>query len=139
MSKKITVAFLATLLLFAVCGFSLRPKKVGAQSKARIGIRNHVYKAPLEVVGLKVNGVAVEAGEQFTASQDWIKLLAIMVKNTSDRDLIGVGANVEFPYGDQDQPLLPEIEFKAGFYPMLKLGATDFLLRPGETKELPLH
>jgi hypothetical protein len=53
--------------------------------------------------------------------------------------LIGVGANVEFPYSEQDQPLLSEIEFKAGFVPVLKFGPTDFLLRAGETKELNLH
>jgi len=67
----------------------------------------------------------------------WIKHLTITVKNTSDRDLIGVGASIEFPY-DGDQPLLPEIEFQAGLDPMVNIRERDFLLRPGETIELPL-
>ena len=122
MSKKLSVACLATLLLFAVCGFTLRPAKSTAQSKAKIGIQNRIYKAPLEVVGLKVNGKDIEPGEQFAANQDWIKQLVVVVKNTSNRDLIGVGANVEFAYGEKDEPLLPEIQFNAGVSPESRHG-----------------
>lgn len=136
--KKISIAVSTLCALALCCGFALRPAKSQAETQTRIGIRNHVYKAPLEVVGLNIGGRSIAAGDQFSAGRDWIKRLTITVKNTSDRDLIGVGASVEFPYDDKDQPQLPEIEFLAGFDPTLNLGATDFLLRPGDTTELQL-
>src|SRR5262245_19139699 len=98
MRKQHSVA-IATLLLFAVCGFTIRrPHAQNQEPGTKIGIRNHIYKAPLEVVGLKVNNKSIDAGTEFFAGRGWIKHLSIIVTNTSDRDLIGVGASAEFPY-----------------------------------------
>jgi len=141
MKNKLTLACLATLTLLAVCGFSLSKAKTKTQDvkPTKIGIRNHVYKAPLEVVGVKMNGLSIEPGTDFQANDDWIKALAITVKNSSNRDLLGVGAAVEFPYDKKDMPILPEINFIKGYDPMIPGSApSDFVLRPGDTVELTL-
>ena len=77
--KKFVYACMGTLLLFAVCGFSLRRPQARNNEvwQTRIGIRNHINKAPLDVVGLKVNNKNILAGEQFSAGRGWIVFLRL--------------------------------------------------------------
>jgi hypothetical protein len=118
----------AAAALLVGCCFSV----TGQQSHERLVTRLPVERnEPLVILETKVNGRDITPGEKFTANDEWIRSIAFVVKNTSNKRVLFAsvdlffsqpdGANVMFnlfygPFALQSRPPKPE-ELLVGISP----------------------
>jgi hypothetical protein len=135
------VALSCTIALTAATAATLRRVSTlqqNSQERAtKFLIRTPPYRAPIAVAGIKVKGNHIPSGATFRADREWIKSVSVIVENISDRDLIGVGASIEFP--DDKENVMPIIEiFKGKHYLETSPSLGKLRLKPGEQLEIPL-
>ena len=140
MNKKlflIAVAFFVAGSFFHVRA-ARKPQEPSTEIVTKFLVQNYPFRVPLEITDIMIKGQHIEPGLPIKMNLDALQHLHITVKNVHDVALIGVGASVRFPYDEDGQPVLPELELMAGNYAhfMDKVLDYDFSIAPGATFEL---
>lgn len=94
---------------------------------------------PVQVTEIRVKGKRVELDLPFLHTEDWLRDFSVVVKNTSDRAILGVSLNLEWATDPNDDiPYIPETFIYAGqqFLRGSDGPGRKLVLNPGETIEL---
>ncbi|HVG33727.1 MAG TPA: hypothetical protein VM911_11620 [Pyrinomonadaceae bacterium] len=97
--NKQRAVFLFLLISLTVTAFVLSVQaQNGAptlpQQHARILNKKFIPKEPVEIVGVKTEGHAVNFGGAFAAREDWLKGLTLNLKNISDKPIVYIAIDV---------------------------------------------
>jgi hypothetical protein len=104
---------LLLVLLVGIVVFSQTQTKMVEWTKDPISTRSGKGKPPLrlqdqidgvEIEGLSVDGASVTIGQPFVASDDWIKTIAVRVRNISTEKIAAVQVTFTFPDAGADSP-----------------------------------
>jgi len=96
----------------------------------------------VEFEEVKVAGKAVRLGEAFDGSDDWLAPVLIKVKNISNKPIVYLAVNVNFP---ETRPLRAMMSYGIDFgqRPGSRLptpkNSVPMVLLPGDTLEIPLQ
>lgn len=131
---QITLALLITLCF----SFS-----VSAQyDSSRVLSPMAVGTSPVDIVGIKVKGRAVEPNRKFLAEEDWLNGLTFTLKNVSDKPISYVDVELLFPARAGSQVDGALFELRYGVKPILPnnsdVGNRPKSILPGATLDLTL-
>lgn len=98
MSKKLLALTLLSctplfLIFFPRTSFSFQNDKKVVKKISQHG-------EPVEIAKLKIKGKPLSFDQEFDADEDWMKGLTVDVKNVSDKDIIYIKAELDFPVDD---------------------------------------
>jgi hypothetical protein len=141
-----------TWLVIVLCTLHFEARKLEAQSNPltrSFTVEGTYPNDPLRILGFKVNGTIVKSGASFSATDEaWLKTSSIVIKNVSQKTVMGLWVFGFFPEGDDGHSGIgsqlsmghahPEelYHHKGG-----KLSDTSdplLTLLPGQTMEFPL-
>jgi len=89
------------------------------QSQQRLISRFPIEKdAPIEITDIQVNGKSISFDQKFFADDDWVKGLAISLKNKSNRKIIFASFQLFFPRQESTELVLMD-ELSYGPYVLL--------------------
>lgn len=79
---------------------------IAQHSQERIISTRSQQNEPVAMTEIKVNGRSISVGKNFLADDDWMRSLAVSVKNTSDKHIVLASLDVFFPRppGSKDLP-----------------------------------
>jgi hypothetical protein len=94
---------------------------------------------PVEISKLKIKGSAVDLEQPFDAVDDWMKGMAVDVKNVSGKDIIYIKAELDFPVDDSGTHVVV-VPLEYGQTPGAnKITPNAKPLRPGKTATLAVE
>ncbi len=93
---SISVLLFAALFSIWPLGLSIFKAHLQAQEKS-IQKLKHYPNEPLQIVDIKAANKTIRLGESFNSNNDWLKGLNLKVKNTSEKDIIYVEIDLNFP------------------------------------------
>jgi hypothetical protein len=94
---------------------------------------------PVQVTEIRVKGKRVELDVPFLHTEDWLRDFSVVVKNISDKPILGLSLNLEWATDPSDEiPYIPETFIYAGQQFLLGPDGPGrkLVLKPGETIEL---
>lgn len=137
--KRLLISLLVFVFpLFSTGALATAQGELGATSIEIDEWRDYVTQ-PIRIVALRYGNHQIESGEEFQATQDWIRFLSVRVKNVSGQVLRYVEVTVEFSRDDNQNPILAQVSLRKGFpYPFSQGPATrgELSLTPGAELEL---
>ena len=147
MSRKINLVVLVLVVLgVTVClGLVSKPSMLSTFSQPQYSIMVNMKKypawmeIPVQITEIKVQSKRVELDLPFQHSEDWLRDFSVVVKNTSDRPVLGLSLFLEWATDPtDDMPYIPETLLYAGQQFMLGSEATGkkLFLNLGESVEL---
>lgn len=147
MFSKINLAVLALLILGVTLSFGLVRKlsahNASSQPQYPIMVNLKKYPAwmepPIQVTEIRVQSKRVELDLPFQHSEDWLRDFSVVVKNISDKQILGIALHLEWSYDTTDNmPYLPETLLYAGpdFLMDPEGAGRRLFLNPGESVEL---
>jgi hypothetical protein len=100
--RPILLVWLGIVTLVVFCETALFNKSQSAssaiQQQDRVLHRLPVEKGePIVILGIKVDGHAISFDQRFAANDDWLKSLVISIKNRSDKVILLVSLQLQFP------------------------------------------
>lgn len=147
MFRKPTLAALALLVLSASLsfGFIRKPGSHEPSSQTTYPITVHMRKypawmeIPIQVAEIRVKGKRVELDSPFLHTEDWLRDFSVVVKNTSERPILGLRLTLEWTSDPGDGiPYIPETLIYAGQQFLMGSDGpgAKLVLNSGETMEL---
>lgn len=102
-----TVRFQSTRFLFtvivgicaaiSVAAWSLSGHFAPGQGRERVIEKAFTRNSPVEISEVKISQKAVEVGKGFDADDDWINAIFLGIKNTSNKPIVYLEINFNFP------------------------------------------
>ena len=103
MKKQVIVAL--TLLIAAM--FFVASVNLQSQKESLVVEVLSFFNEPIKIDSLKIGNLAVQSGEKFVATEDWLKELSVNIKNSFGKTVtyIDVGVFVGRPKGQEEVPM----------------------------------
>jgi hypothetical protein len=126
------------LIFLFLTGVLLTARGVAPQEHERFLSRERNQNEPLRIKAIKGKKGAITVGKTFVDDDDWLKGLSFNVENISEKNIICIAIELEFPKSNDDPPpLVFPIEY--GLRPLLDgsiLANAPPPIKPGETIDL---
>ncbi|MDT4954336.1 MAG: hypothetical protein QOJ02_2474 [Acidobacteriota bacterium] len=136
MSESPKVIFVALAMLASIL-FTVY--STAQQIQERLLEKQVHRKEPLRVKAIKREKDDVLISKKFLAGDDWLKGLSFRLENISDKNIVFVQLEVEFPRSDDVPPLVFPLQYGAGLAPNDSAPANRVTpIRPGEDVVLSL-
>ena len=97
--------------------------------------REHRVTDPIKIVNVSANSKPIKLDEPFTGDANWLRGTAIRLKNSSDKNIIYVEIQFNFPETDRERPEMSfrsELGSKPWIKPAVTSDAPRFLLSPAD-------
>jgi hypothetical protein len=139
------ILFLATIVIglcamVTVAAWSLNARFAqGGQTREKVIDKAFSHNSPVEIAEVKAAKNVVELGRAFDADDDWLSTILLKIKNISDKPIVYLAINVNFPETRATGSMMSyPVEF--GQQPGSKFPAKrdPILMLPGDTLDIPL-
>lgn len=78
-----------TTMILATFVFAILPARGSGQRVKERSVQIETYKnQPVDIIAVKVKGVAVEPGRKFAGDSDWFKGMTVTLKNVSEKPVV---------------------------------------------------
>lgn len=88
---------IAVLVLSMAVGFTWPTVEARTQGTIRTLEKVHLKNEPVEIVEIKVGTKRISLSQGFMADGDWVSNLSIKVKNLSEKQIVRIELELEFP------------------------------------------
>jgi hypothetical protein len=135
-SSKGILIFVALAMLASTL---LAVNSTAQQDQERLLEKQVHQKEPLRIKAIKGKKGDVNISKKFLDDNDWLKGLTFRLENISDKNIVFVRLEVEFPRSDDVPPLVFDLQYGAGLLPNDSPPANPVIpIKPGEDVVLSL-
>ena len=142
MKIKSKVLSVLSLLILAIPFAMAGPSEGGKHATTISTYHWPVYlkQPPVEIVEMKLDNQKISSNVSFAASDDWLRRLSVTVRNVSQKKVVLIRLNLEFPGDARGNSTFRNINITGGqmfrFSPQFARTDEDLTLLPGKTVDL---
>ena len=113
--KSFSSILVFSLVLVSVLGaktwFGITSLKQEASARDKVVEIDNFPNSPVEIIDLQVKEMNVKLGEKFKIDDDWLRTIRFKLKNISDKPIIHISMNLDFPETAAEPRMAYALEF----------------------------